>query len=61
MRAFEQAAKIFFAGDGFCASLAVEPVQRFVFHFKPFKPDDTDILSVLFPYLTLAEFHGDVV
>ena len=58
MRALEQSAEILFAGHGFPASLAGEAIQRFVFHFEPFQPDDADILSVLFPDLTLAEFHG---
>jgi hypothetical protein len=61
MRAFEQAAEIFFAGDGFGAGLAGEAVQRFIFHLEPFESHDADVVSVLFPDLTLAEFHGHVV
>jgi hypothetical protein len=61
MCAFEQAAEILFAGDYFRAGLAGEAIQRFVFHLKPFQPHDADVLSVLFPDLTLAEFHSLVV
>jgi len=61
MRAFEQAAEILFAGDGFCAGLVGEVDQGFVFHFQPFKPDQADVLSVLFPDLTLAKLYGHVI
>ena len=58
MRALEQTAEVLFAGEGFGTGLAGEAGQGFVFHFEPFEPDDADVLSVLFPDLTLAEFHG---
>ena len=61
MRAFEQTAEIFFAGDGFGAGFAGQAVQRLIFHLEPFEPHDADVVSVLFPDLTLAEFHGHVV
>jgi len=48
LRAFEQAAEIFFAGDGFRAGLAGEAGMGFVFHFQPFKADDADELPVFF-------------
>ena len=57
MRAFEQAAEIFFAGDGFRAGLAGEAGQGFVFHFEPFQPHDADIFLALFPDLALLQFH----
>ena len=58
MRAFEQAAEIFFAGDDFFAGFAGQVIHGFVFHFEPFQPDQTDVFSVLLPDLSLAEFHG---
>ena len=58
LRAFEQAAEIFFAGDDFRAGLAGEAGVGFVFHFQPFEPDDADELAVFFPDLGLGEFHG---
>ena len=61
VRAFEQAAEIFFAGDDFRAGLAGQAGVGFVFHFEPFEPDDADKLSVFFPDLGLGEFHGVMV
>jgi len=58
LRAFEQAAEIFFAGDDFRAGLAGEAGMGFIFHFQPFEADDADELSVFFPDLGLGEFHG---
>ena len=58
LRAFEQTAEIFFAGDDLGASLAGEAGMGFVFHFEPFEADDADELSVFFPDLGLGEFHG---
>jgi hypothetical protein len=58
MRALQQAAEIFFAGDDFGASLARKAGVGFVFHFEPFEPDDADELSVFFPDLGLGEFHA---
>ena len=57
LRAFEQTAEIFFAGDGARAGLAGEAGMGFVFHFQPFEADDADELSVFFPDLGLGEFH----
>ena len=60
MRAFEQAAEIFFAGDDFRAGFAGEAGMGFVFHFQPFEADDADELSVFFPDLGLGKSHvGD--
>jgi hypothetical protein len=58
VRAFEQAAEIFFAGDDFRAGLAGETGHGFVFHFEPFQPHDADVFPALFPDLALAKFHG---
>ena len=58
LRAFEQAAEIFFAGDDFRVGLAGEAGMGFIFHFQPFEADDADELSVFFPDLGLGEFHG---
>ena len=61
LRAFEQAAKIFFAGDNFRASLAGEAGVGLVFHFQSFEADNADELAVFFPDLGLREFHdGDI-
>ncbi len=57
MRALEQAAEVFLAGQGFYAGLAGQTIRRFVFHLQPFQPHDADVVSVLFPDLTLAKFH----
>ena len=57
MRAFEQAAKIFFAGDLDRAFFGREAGHGFIFHFEAFEPDDAEILLTLFPSLALAEFH----
>ena len=57
MRAFEQAAEIFFAGDDFGAGLAGQTGMGFVFHLQPFEADDADKLPVFFPDLGLDEFH----
>ena len=58
MRAFEQAAEIFFAGDVLRAFFAGEVNHGFVFHLESFEPHDADVFLVLFPDLALAEFHG---
>jgi len=58
LRRFEQAAKIFFAGDLQRAFFGGEAGHGFVFHFKPFEPDDADVLRALLPDLALAQFHG---
>jgi hypothetical protein len=58
MRAFEQAAEIFFAGDNFRAFLVAEVGHGFVFHFEPFEADDADVFPTLFPDLALAQIHG---
>jgi len=58
MRALEQAAEIFFAGDVPRAFLVAEVGQRFVFHFEPFETHDADIFFARFPNLSLAQFHG---
>ena len=58
MCAFEQAAEIFLAGDDLGAGFAGQAGMGFIFHFQPFKPDDADELTVLFPDLGLGEFHG---
>ena len=58
VRALEQAAEIFFAGDNFGAGFAGEAGMGFVFHFEAFETDDPDELSILFPDLGLGKFHG---
>jgi len=58
LRTLEQAAEIFFAGDGFRACLAGETGVGFVFHFQSFEANDADELSVFFPNLGLGEFHS---
>jgi hypothetical protein len=58
VRAFEQAAEIFFAGDDFRAGLAGEAGHGFVFHLEPLQPHDADVFSALFPDLALAQSHG---
>ena len=58
LRAFEQAAEIFFAGDHFGAGFAGEAGMGFVFHFQTFEADDADELSVFFPDLGLGKSHG---
>jgi len=58
MRAFEQAAEIFFAGDVFCPFFAGEAGHGFIFHFEPFEANDADVFPALFPDLALAQFHG---
>jgi len=58
MRAFEQAAEIFFAGDAHHAFFVGEIGHGFVFHFEPFEAHDADVFLALFPDLALAEFHG---
>ena len=57
MRALEETAEIFFAGDDLGAGLAGEAGMGFVFHFQPFEPDDADKLPVFFPDLGLGKFH----
>ena len=59
VRAFEQAAEIFFACDDFSAFLVAEIRHGFVFHFEPFEADDADVFLFLFPDLALAQFHAD--
>jgi len=61
VRAFEQAAEIFFAGDDFRAFLAGEAGRGFVFHLEPFEAHDADVFRALFPDLALAKFHGGAV
>ena len=58
MRALEQAAEIFFAGDLLRAFLVAEVGHGFVFHFQPFEAHDADVFPVFFPDLALAQFHG---
>jgi hypothetical protein len=58
MRAFEQTAEIFFAGDVPGAFLVAEVGHGLVFHFEPLKAHDADVFLVLFPDLALAELHG---
>ena len=61
MRAFEQAAEIFFAGDDFRPFLVAEVGHGFVFHFKPFEAHDADVFLVFFPDLALAQFHFVII
>jgi len=61
MRAFEQAAEIFFAGDVLCAFFVSEVGHGFVFHFEPLQFHDADVFLALFPDLTLAQFHGATI
>jgi hypothetical protein len=58
MRAFEQAAEIFFAGDNISLGFISKAVHGFIFHFEPLQSDDADVLSIFFPDLTLAKFHA---
>lgn len=57
MRAFEQTAEVFFAGEMLRAFLVGEAGLGFVFHGEPFEPHDADVLPSLFPDLTLAQLH----
>ena len=61
VRAFEQAAEIFFAGDLRCAFLRRQADHGFIFHLEAFEAHDPDIVLTLFPGLALAEFHAGVV
>lgn len=61
MRAFEQAAEIFFAGDVHRAFLVAEVGHGFVFHFEPFETHDADVFLALFPDLALAQLHGRTI
>ena len=57
LRAFEQAAEIFFAGGLRGAFLGGEADHGLVFHREPRQLHDAEILSVFFPDLALAKFH----
>jgi hypothetical protein len=57
MRAFEQAAEIFFAGDLHRAFPSREAGHGFVFHLQALKPHNAEILRALLPSLALAELH----
>jgi hypothetical protein len=59
VRALEQAAEIFFAGDVLGAFFAGEIGEGFVFHFEPHEPHDADVFLALFPDLALAQLHGN--
>ena len=61
MRAFEQAAEIFFAGDVLRAFLVAKVGQGFVFHLEPFEAHDADVFLFLFPDLALAQFHFVII
>ena len=57
MCAFEQAAKIFFAGDLRGPFLRGQADHGFIFHLQALQAHDADIVLALFPGLALAEFH----
>src|ERR1019366_796370 len=57
MRAFEQTAEIFFAGDLNRALLGREAGHGFIFHLQAFEPHNAEVLLALLPSLALAEFH----
>ena len=57
MRAFEQAAEIFFAGLVQRALFVAEVGHGFIFHREPLQLHDAEILLARFPDLSLTQFH----
>jgi hypothetical protein len=57
MRAFEQAAEIFFARVLMFAVGELEVRRGFVTDFEPFEVNNADVFIAAFPDLALLKFH----
>lgn len=58
-RAFEQAAKIFFARVPVLAVGELGIGCGLITDFEPFEQDDADVFTAAFPDLALTQFHGE--